>query len=64
MHDARQTYRYQRSIAVRVTAALLDRAQRVAVAREQRLSELCRDAIREHLARIERGGGDDDARSS
>lgn len=53
MHDARQT-RYQRSIAIRVTAAFLERVRLLAATQEQRVSELCRDAIREYVARLER----------
>jgi predicted HicB family RNase H-like nuclease len=62
MEYSRKTIRFQGSFTLRLSAALLARAQRAAAAREQRLSELCRDAIREHLARLERGGGVADER--
>lgn len=50
------THRYSEHLTLRLSHALLARAQRIAATRELRLSELCRDALRKHLDHIERGG--------
>jgi predicted transcriptional regulator len=48
--------RYARVVGLRLSETLMQRARRAAAARDQRLSELCRDAIREHVARLEQRG--------
>ena len=48
--------RFTKVVGLRLSETLLHRMQRVAAEREQRMSEVCRDAIREHLARLERSG--------
>lgn len=55
--STRRSTRFDDHIALRLSAALLAHVRRIAAAREQRVSELCRDALREHLARLERSGG-------
>ena len=47
--------RYARVVGLGLSETLMQRARRAAAAREQ-LSELCRDAIREHVARLEQRG--------
>jgi hypothetical protein len=46
--------RYNDHVAVRLSATLVSRMRAAAAAREQRVSELCRNAIREHVERLER----------
>jgi uncharacterized protein (DUF1778 family) len=47
--------RYDHHVAMRVSAATYERIRRAAAQREQRITELVRDAIRAHLHRIEMG---------
>ena len=66
MKHARST-RYDQHLALRLGTTLLDRVRQLARARDQRVSEVCRAAIHEHVAAAERrggGGGADAKRSS
>jgi len=49
-----RTTRYDTYLPIRLSRTLLERAQKAAAVREQRTSELVRDALRAHLAQLER----------
>jgi predicted DNA-binding protein len=53
MSYARKSVRYQERIAFRLPVSLTARLRQAADAREARISELVREAIREKLERIE-----------
>ena len=56
MRHLGKTTRFGSCVGLRLSPALLARIRRAAAGRELRVSELCRDAIREHLDHIERSG--------
>ncbi|MFI5364355.1 MAG: ribbon-helix-helix protein, CopG family [Candidatus Binatia bacterium] len=62
MKRTRKTVRFEETFTLRMSRALIERAQRLAAEREARLSELVRDALRQHLDRIERDAANETQR--
>jgi predicted DNA-binding protein len=61
MEHPGRTRRYQETYTLRLSSALIQRARDAAEAREQRVAEFVRDAIRLHLARLEAENRDEEA---